>query len=96
MRVFATAAIASLCLAGPGLAQEAAPQSPADAYKACIVGNSVVALLEDGYEGADAGIRALALCDYMVPDVPDAIAIENAFIELWDNRLYDLLVPEAE
>lgn len=94
MRRSVAAIIAALGLSGVAMAQEA--QAPADAYRACIVGNAVVALLQDGYEGADAGIRGIALCDYMVPEVPDARAIEDEFIDLWDNRLYDLLVPADE
>ena len=90
------AAVASLLLCLPTTAIAQAPQEPADAYRACIVGNAVVALLQDGYEGADAGIRALALCDYLVPTVPDAVAIEDEFIDFWDNTLSVLLIPDAE
>jgi hypothetical protein len=98
MRVTAVVVIvlSGLALSGPAgsvLAQEAEAQTPADAYMACIVGNAVVAALRDGYEGGDAGIRGLALCDTMVPDVPEAAAIEGEFIELWDNRLGELLFP---
>lgn len=92
--LLAAAASLLLCLSGTAMAQ--APQDPAGAYKACMVGNAVIALLQDGYEGADAGVRAMALCDYLAPTVPDPIAVEDAFIDLWDNRLVDLLIPEAE
>ena len=94
MRRTAATAIAILGLSAPAMAQEA--QSPADAYRACLVGNAVVAVLLEGDEGGDAGIRALALCDYMVPSVPDAQDVEDAYIELWDERLVDLVAPEAE
>lgn len=93
MRTLLAAATLVPCLSGAAMAQT--PQEPADAYKACIVGNAVIALLQDGYEGADAGIRALALCDYLAPTVADPVAVEDDFIELWDNRLVDLLVPEG-
>ena len=94
MRLLAAIALAIVAAGGTAQAQEAQP--PADAYRACLVGNTVIALLEEGYEDADATFRALALCDYMVPDVPDALAVEEAFIALWDERLADLLIPADE